>query len=241
MEYPRYGISISYPSNASDPTRRLFFFHSVFLLAAGFSPPHLSVPSSHRNRSCPHPRSSDPYSLRRNRSCLHPSSRRRSSGDAPGAALPRAFLRRPPPCLPPSPALVLPCNTLRRRTLRHPAPPAAIGGLPVGDPRATPAKGCAAGPPPDPASGPQSRDSGPPRRPSDEARSCRTPSPLAVRRGPTPPATCSLWTSARRPLSCEVPPPAPQFLASLSPGGVSLVRRGYCSPHLADPLAIRRW
>ncbi|KAG2630584.1 hypothetical protein PVAP13_3KG535650 [Panicum virgatum] len=90
-------------------------------------------------------------SRRRNRSRLHPSSRRRSSGDVPCAALLRAFLHCPPPCLPASPALVPPCNTLRRRTLRHPAPAAAIGRLPVSDPRATPAKGCAAGPPPDPA------------------------------------------------------------------------------------------
>ena len=116
---PGYGISPSIPEptrrtrpNPSDPTFsiRFFFWPSVF--------PHLPVHSSLHNTSCPRPRSSDPYS------------RRRSYGDAPGAALSRAFLRRPPPCLPASPAIVPP---LQHPALPDPAPPAAIGGLPVGD------------------------------------------------------------------------------------------------------------
>ena len=101
-----------YPSQPVGPD----LFHSVFFLAVGFS--HLPVHSSHHNTSCPHPRSSDPYS------------RRRSYGDTPGAALSRAFLRRPPPCLPALPPIVPP---LQHPALPDPAPPAAIGGLPVGD------------------------------------------------------------------------------------------------------------
>jgi len=106
----------------------------------------------------PHPRSSVPFLLPA-KQILAPS------------FLPPAI--RPPPCLPASPDLAPP--------LQHPAPPAAIGGLPVGDPRATPRRvarpaplstrrGCSRfAPPGDPL-----------------VRRGPVAPPLAVRRGPTP-------------------------------------------------------
>jgi len=132
---------IPYPTHPtpSDPTQNpsaTGFLRSVFYCRRFFAP-------TSRSQLATIDRAHDPPSRppagESNRTSVRPPAGE-STGDAPPAALPLAFMRLSPPCFLLRRRSSRPRNTLLRWTLRHPAPPAAIGGLTLGRPTRTTAR-----------------------------------------------------------------------------------------------------